>query len=190
MDAKVRFPGKQVVRASRIVDDNGGYMDLARSDDGLKLWVRRRWKNGSTDVTRFELDRKAFPGGRLQFVDGIVEPEKVQGVSVSRHVYEGGKEARGFTQRLEAWILDLERQKIVRPATGEEYPLVHASREYSAEGASRLQWMVFVPSCPETRSGCVYYGKPIDVCRRYFPRWRPEIGRELWIAPGGCRGQW
>jgi hypothetical protein len=192
--ARVAFPKAQLDRAPRIVEGDGGYLDLVRSKDGHQLWVRRWWDDGSTDVTRFELRGEPSHQEVLQFVDGIVEPTSRDpgsaDTSGSYEVHDRFRQGDAwFVQRLEAWVLNTDNGQIVRPATGQSYPVVPARRTGSPKTASAVQWTAFVKSCPETKSGCVYFGDPADVCGRYLDHTRQDTGRMLWIAPKkGCRG--
>ena len=87
-------------------------------------------------------------------------------------------------QFLDAWPVDVERAEAFSLATRSWVPLVPA-RPQPKPDARKLQWMVFVPSCPEVNKACVYYGKAEDVCDRYFAAIKPE-DETLWIAPKKC----
>jgi hypothetical protein len=181
-NTEVEFPAEGVEVMPRIVESDGGYLDLARSPDGRMLWVRRWWDDGSTDVNRFELESRPGARFRLQFVDGDVEERDssvagAMGISVLR---EGD---RWFEQLLRAWVVDTATDRIRRPNSGEWYPLVAAPGTPAEAVPERLQWMVFLPACSETGSACVYYGDPGGVCGRYMDQAPLAHGQGLWIAP-------
>jgi hypothetical protein len=197
-EAEVPFPRSPVEKAPRIVAADGGYLDLARAKDGRQLWVRRWWDDGTTDVTRFDLSQPESAKGVLQFVDGIVEPTtrsqldkvKPSPSDLAMRTFREGAD-QWFAQRLEAWVLKADEGRIVRPSTGQSYPVLPARGGPAGKASARLQWMVLVPKCPETKSACVYFGDPVDVCGRYFDGTTREAGQELWIVPKkGCRGHW
>jgi hypothetical protein len=189
-DTSIKFPASGVERAPRVTAEDGGYLDLARSKDGRELWTRRWWDDGSADVNHFQLnwaeDRKLI----LQFVDGVVEswPEdRTPREALGRRVLKR-PDGSSFEQILDAWPVDPQSREAFSLSTHTWVPLVPARKE-SATDAGKIQWMVFAASCPEVNKACVYYGKPADVCGRYFDVVKHPGEAALWIAPKGpCRG--
>jgi hypothetical protein len=186
-DTDIRFPGAGVERAARITESDGGYLDLARSKDGRQLWTRQWWDDGSTDVNHFQLnwagDRKLV----LQFVDSVTEPwpaDKDTSDEIGRHVIKRADGTK-VQQFLDAWPIDPEKAEAFSLASRTWIPLVPARAKPPAD-VRKLQWMVFVPRCPELGKACVYFGKPEDVCRKYFATIKSE-DETLWIAPRKCR---
>jgi hypothetical protein len=178
-----------VERAARIVEADGGYLELARALDGRSLWVARWWDWGYTDVDHFEVHDPANtlrPGVVLQFVDGIFDtrdPEVVRKFLPEHRIYKSGDGV--FELLPEAWLVESEAQTATRPKDGSVYPLLPASGRYSQRAARRLQWLAFARNCPEVRGPCVYYGQPVSVCGHYFDASiRP--GAHLLIEPTRC----
>jgi hypothetical protein len=166
------------------VADDGGYLDLARSQDARSLWMRRRYDDGSQVVHRFDLVRPLRPGPRfvLQFVDGVVvesqQPSEKEGCRILRRTQKG----TWFELVSEAWLVDWEGRLAYRPSSSEAYPLVTATN-HKRSMPRELQWMTFSRYCPEVKNGCVYFGRPTDVANRYFATTSMETGQDLWIAP-------
>lgn len=182
----VAFPDADVEQAPRIVEEDGGTLDLARSRDGRTLWTRRYWDDGTTDVNRFELQWDGEEKLVLQFVDGVTEPW--QG-SYDPMAHAGRRVLRmsDGTRReqiLDAWPVDVARARAFSLVTHQWLPLVPAT-DRTPRTPERLQWMAFVAACPEVDGPCVLHGAPRDVCRRYFATLAPEDAA-VWIAPKGC----
>jgi hypothetical protein len=193
-EVEVEFPRANVETAPRIVEDDGGYLDLARSPDGRVLWVRREWDEPSTDVHRFTMESPPDPRFILQFVDGVVDTSTVAAAYADDEVFAADSVSRDdglrFDRVLQAWVIDRSTHRARRPNSGEWYPLVAAPNTQRTVTPDRLQWMVFVSRCSEVSSGCVYYGAPEDVCGRYFDQTSRETGA-LWIAPARrCGTHW
>ena len=123
---------------------------MARSKDGRQLWTRQWWDDGSTDTNHFQLNWAGERKLVLQFVDGVWEPwpaTKGPDDEIGRHVI---KRANGtkVQQFLDAWPINPERAEAFSLASRTWVPLV-AARPPSKPDVRKLQWMVFVPSCPE-----------------------------------------
>jgi hypothetical protein len=163
-----------------------GHLQLARSQSGLALWSLRAWDDATDDSNLFSVQpgdpAQLPPGAVLQFVDGVWE-------SVAPHLL--GTFGRTISKTrggavellLEAWLALPEERLIYRPADKKLYPLVPARGKYDASNARRLQWMLFSKTCPEVKGPCVYFGAPLDVCRRNEGAVREG---EVWIWPYGC----
>ena len=190
-DTELQFPVKNVERAPRIVEGDGGYLDLARSRDGRVLWVRRWWDDGTTDVYRFQLERAPDPRYVLQLVDGVVRARDSSAVyEIGPNVFKT-EDGKSFELLHQAWVIDRTARQARRPNSGEWYPLVRAGDTPESVDAGQLQWMVFVQKCAETGGGCVYFGKPSEVCGRYFDQITPDAGENLWITPAKkCGKHW
>jgi hypothetical protein len=178
---------EQHLQALRFIPDKGEALRLARSPDGRKLWTFREWDDGSSDGNVFLLDPAgaSLPQGAvLQFVDGIVVPVPYPPeVDLGRMLYRAQESDDVYEQFLEAWVALPGQRLIYCPVKKRLYPLVAARGEYDAAEAGKLQWMVFVPKCPETGSACVYFGNPRDVCRKHRSLTKDA---SLWVEPPEC----
>jgi hypothetical protein len=184
-DTSIKFPAAKVDKAPRITEDDGGYLDLARSKDGRELWTRRSWDDGSTDVNHFKLNWTGERKLILQFVDGVTEPwKKGPEAGVGRNLI---KRADGtmIELLLDVWPIDPERAEAFSLVTHKWIPLVPARKE-SPGDPRKVHWMTFVERCPEVKGSCVYHGAPDDVCRRYRAALARTADEALWIAPRKC----
>jgi hypothetical protein len=99
-----------------MLQDDGGFMDIARSKDGRVLWVRRYFDDDSTNVVRFTMEGTFDEPLTLHFVDGIVErrdPEFLKHALLrGRNVF---KDASGVYELLsEAWAVNLKEGRATR----------------------------------------------------------------------------
>ena len=190
----VSFPGTRAVgieRAPRLRDGShrlDGFLDIARSIDGQRLWTRRATDDGESATNVFQLHgarRGAAASAVLQFVDGYTEPAQAPGELLLGE--SSGRNAHGdwIESFFEAWVVLPEQQLIYRPTSGSVYPLVPARGKPSALEARRPQWMVFFRQCPETGSGCVFYGHYCDVWARWAALDKGE--GDTWNHPYECK---
>jgi hypothetical protein len=104
-------------------------------------------------------------GAVLQLVDNYMtlDPSGEIGGYASPN-FRRGKEV--WTSHFEAWVALPNQKQIVRPADKKSYPLVPAVGPYDPLAAAKVQWVVFVSKCDETKSPCVYFGAPVLACGR------------------------
>jgi hypothetical protein len=148
-------------------DREDGYLDLARSKDGRRLWFRRGTDDGDERRSSFEVEAKSSlpEGAVLQLVDGFTSPADPATVGgLGSTSFQRG--AKVLQTHVEAWLALPKQQQIVRPADGSRYPLLPARGAANVTQAAKAQWVVFVSSCRETKSPCVYYGPPALTCAR------------------------
>ncbi|HET6146170.1 MAG TPA: hypothetical protein VFH68_01455 [Polyangia bacterium] len=186
----VPFPSKVERRVRHLdvvslVAGEDEVLTLARSPDGRRFWSSRQWDFGGPDVNVFELDAAGVDlpqDAVLQFVDGFVVPADPLALDVGHRFFKQQNGEAVFELLLEAWVALPARAEIYRPEERRIYPLVPAKGAYDAALARKLQWMVFVPSCPPANRPCVYFGAAKDVCARY----RGTKYGSLWIRPKEC----
>jgi hypothetical protein len=148
-------------------DREDGYLDLARSKDGRRLWFRRGTDDGDERRSSFEVAAGApLPDGAvLQLVDGFTSPADPASVGgLGSTSFQRG--AKVLQTHVEAWLALPRQQQIVRPADGARFPLIPASGAADAAKAAKAQWVVFVSRCKESKGPCVYYGPPALTCAR------------------------
>jgi hypothetical protein len=185
-ECDVRMPERGVDRAKRIVEGDGGYLDLFRAKDGSTLWARRGWDDGSSQHWRFALaaNRSGWSDAVLQFVDGVTEPREHPD-KTSWNEETGSSESGPHRLLAEAWLVSAHARMAMRPTASAPVPLVHAGR---GPGDPRpLQWMVHFARCPELGGPCVYFGAPKAVARRIdtaeSARGKDSVPLDLWIYP-------
>ncbi|HEY0708249.1 MAG TPA: hypothetical protein VGG33_15700 [Polyangia bacterium] len=159
-----------------------GYLDLARSKDGRRLFARVGYDNGDVQTATFEVkSADALPDGAiLQFVDGRVTAAPSSGPP---GVFKWKDKL--FQQHFEAWLALPKEHVIVRPSDQQRIPLLPVAGKYVAAKAARAQWVVYVPKCSASENGCVYYGPPGATCGRYV-RESETQGQGLVGYPGDC----
>ena len=156
---------------TRILELDGGSLEIVRSEDGRTAWTLRHYDDGSTSTRRFLLELAGRP-----LPDGVVLAP-VDGVP------PGGPEA---------WLVDAENATAYSPQRDKAYPIIHAGNHEPPMPT----WRTFHARCPEADGPCVYTGAPESVCGSYFAAEdvAPPAGRQpgdlLWIAPESCTGQW
>ena len=149
------------------VDREDGYLDLARSKDGRRLWFRRGTDDGDERRSSFEVEAKSpLPEGAvLQLVDAFTSPADPASIGgLGSTSFKRG--AKVLQTHVEAWLALPNQQQIIRPTDGTRYPLLPARGAPSVTVAAKAQWVVFVSTCKETKSACVYYGPPALSCAR------------------------
>ena len=182
----VELPEAGADRAKRLVEADGGYLDLFRSRDGKTLWASRGWDDGTSHEWTFELEahQLGWSDAVLQFVDGVTErpddPSTIPADDVRR--VGTGAPYRLFA---EAWLVSLAARMAMRPPSSPPVPLVHVGP--GSGDPKPLQWMVFRPRCPEVEKDCVYFGRARAVAKRVSEldskRTGDDYAIDFWIWP-------
>ena len=110
------------MRAKRIVEDDGGYLDLFRSSDGRVLWASRGYDDGTSKDWEFVLqtDRSGWGDAVLQFVDNV--SERRDHPSTTTWDEEMGESETGPYRLLaEAWLVSAQARTALRPPSGRRY---------------------------------------------------------------------
>lgn len=181
------FPKQHV--ALRLGTSSEG-LALARSPDGA-LWMRRAWDDGTAHVFQFSTSSE-LDGGSLQFVDGLWNeipfPAGYPMVAFPAPTNRFGEKL--FLQAAEAWVLSADGAAIVRPSTGESFPVRWGKTGVPGDvGATR--WFVFDARCAPEGKPCVHGGQALDACKRYmsersYAGGYTEHAPGLWFHPPRC----
>jgi hypothetical protein len=182
-------PEEGAVRAKRLVEADGGYLDLFRSADGKTLWGSRGWDDGTSHEWTFVLEahQLGWSDAVLQFVDGVTErpddPNTIPPDEV-RRVGDGRPPYRMFA---EAWLVSAEARMAMRPPSSPPVPVVHVGP--GSGDPKPLQWMIFRPRCPEVGKDCVYFGRARAVLKHVVEldakRAADDYAIDFWIYPEG-----
>ncbi len=170
-----------------VIDDSSaterrsfGRDQLARSSDGMTLWLRRRFDGPGQEVIELSVTCARSPPGKLEFVDAMIERVDPPEAGHVRQIYP--ESDRSVELLLAGWFFDRARHVAISPKTKQEFALIQVGSP-----TVDLTWNVYLETCAEKGqySGCVLTGEPRAVCAEL--RHRVPVGRRhVWIAPSGC----
>jgi hypothetical protein len=183
----VELPQPGAVRARRLVEADGGYLDLFRSPDGKTLWASRGYDDGTSLNWEFQLEAHdvEWSDAVLQFVDGVTEARKNPN-KVTWNEELGSSEAGRYSMVADAWLVSASARMAMRPPSSRPVPLVHVGRGSGDPAA--VQWMVHYARCAELDGKpCVYFGRAKALAERVGALDDKPAGdappMELWIFP-------